>query len=93
MLLYADHEVRTTSYDEVAQAARSRAHGQLTVRVIVAPGLRTDGLPLPVVRDGRDPFRQVYGAHGGEAFLSRPDGYLGLRPPGRAVRSCRRSRR
>lgn len=80
LLLYADHEDQLMPYDEVAEAARSRAHGQLTARVIVALGLRTDGLLLPVVQDSRDEFRQMYGAHGGEAFLIRPDGYVGLRP-------------
>ncbi|MEW1748783.1 FAD-dependent monooxygenase [Streptomyces angustmyceticus] len=80
LLLYADGEDQLASCADVAEAARGRAHGQLTVRVIVAPGLRTDGLPLPVVQDGRDAFRQSYGAHGGEGFLIRPDGYLGLRP-------------
>ncbi|MFJ9467880.1 FAD-dependent monooxygenase [Streptomyces caniferus] len=79
LLLYADHEDQPASYGEVADAARSGAHGQLTVRVIVAPGLRTDGLLLPVVEDGGDEFRRSYGAHGGEGFLIRPDGYVGLR--------------
>ncbi|MFE1174087.1 hypothetical protein [Streptomyces sp. NPDC058773] len=60
-------------------SARRAAQGQLTVWVIAAPELRADGLSLPVVHDGLDAFRQTYGAHGGEGFLIRPDGYLGLR--------------
>jgi hypothetical protein len=78
LLLYADHEDQLPPYDEVADAARSRAHGLLNVRVIAAPHLRTDGLLLPVVQDSRDEFRQIYGARGGEGFLIRPDGYVGL---------------
>ncbi|MEW2437010.1 hypothetical protein AB0952_23135 [Streptomyces caniferus] len=92
-MLYADHEDQSASYGEVADAVRSAAHGQLTVRVIVAPGLRTDGLLLPVVEDGGDEFRQSYGAHGGEGFLIRPDGYGGCVSTGRAVRSWWRSSR
>ncbi|MFG2526870.1 hypothetical protein [Streptomyces sp. NPDC048516] len=70
MLLYADDEDQPTSYDALAEAARSRAHGQLTVRVTVAPGLRTDGLLLSVVQDSRDEFRQMYGAR--RRSLSHP---------------------
>jgi hypothetical protein len=33
----------------------------------------------PIVRDGGGRFRATYGATGMEAFLIRPDGYLGTR--------------
>ncbi|MFF9783089.1 FAD-dependent monooxygenase [Streptomyces nigrescens] len=79
LLLYADDEAQLAPYDEVVASARRGAQGQLSVWVIAAPYLRTDGLVLPVVHDGLDAFRQMYGARGGEGFLIRPDGYLGLR--------------
>ncbi|MFC5251400.1 FAD-dependent monooxygenase [Streptomyces nigrescens] len=79
LLLYADDEAQLAPYDEVVASARRGAQGQLSVWVIAAPHLRTDGLVLPVVHDGLDAFRQMYGARGGEGFLIRPDGYLGLR--------------
>ncbi|QIK05059.1 NAD(P)-binding protein [Streptomyces sp. ID38640] len=79
LLLYADDEAQLAPYDEVVASARRGAQGQLSVWVIAAPHLRTDGLVLPVVHDSLDAFRQMYGARGGEGFLIRPDGYLGLR--------------
>ncbi|MEU3992420.1 hypothetical protein AB0F24_29370 [Streptomyces platensis] len=47
--------------------------------MVAAPHLGTDGVALPVVHDSFDAFRKMYGARGGEGFLIRPDGYLGLR--------------
>ena len=79
LLLYTDDEGQLAPYDEVVASARRTAQGQLSAWVIAAPHLRTDGLTLPVVHDSLDAFRQMYGAHGGEGFLIRPDGYLGLR--------------
>ncbi|GFE12265.1 hypothetical protein Sgleb_03120 [Streptomyces glebosus] len=79
LLLYADDEAQLAPYDEVVASARRGAHGQLSVWVDAAPHLRTDGLALPFVHDSLDAFRKMYGARGGEGFLIRPDGYLGLR--------------
>ncbi|WP_432146287.1 FAD-dependent monooxygenase [Streptomyces sp. bgisy084] len=79
LLLYADDEAQLAPYDEVVASARRGAQGQLSAWVVAAPHLRTDGLALPVVHDGLDAFRRMYGARGGEGFLIRPDGYLGLR--------------
>ncbi|MGW3008146.1 FAD-dependent monooxygenase [Streptomyces sp. NPDC001219] len=79
LLLYADDEAQLAPYDEVVASARRAAQGQLGVWLIAAPRLGTDGLLLPVVRDSLDTFRRNYGARGGEGFLIRPDGYLGLR--------------
>jgi 2-polyprenyl-6-methoxyphenol hydroxylase-like FAD-dependent oxidoreductase len=79
LLLYADDEAQLAPYDEVVASARRGAQGQLSAWVVAAPHLRTDGLSLPVVHDGLDAFRKMYGARGGEGFLLRPDGYLGLR--------------
>ncbi|MEU8686555.1 FAD-dependent monooxygenase [Streptomyces sp. NPDC048611] len=79
LLLYADDEAQLAPYDEVVASARRAAQGQLGVWLIAAWRLGTDGLPLPVVRDSLDTFRRNYGARGGEGFLIRPDGYLGLR--------------
>lgn len=79
LLLYADDEAQLAPYDAVVASARRAAQGRLSAWVVAAPRLRTDGLTLPVVHDGQDMFRQMYGARGGEGFLIRPDGYLGLR--------------
>lgn len=79
LLLYADDEEQPARFDEVAAAAEHAAPGLLNACAVLAPKVRAPGLRLPVVHDGLDEFRSVYGARGGEAILVRPDGYLGLR--------------
>ncbi len=62
-----------------ASALRWSSVFRISHRLVDRYGAGRDGLVLPVVHDGLDAFRQMYGARGGEGFLIRPDGYLGLR--------------
>ncbi|MFF4248766.1 FAD-dependent monooxygenase [Streptomyces sp. NPDC001822] len=80
LLLYADREEQAAVFDGAAAAARSAAHGRLNVCAVLGPGVvRLPAPGVPAVRDGHGEFRRMYGARGGEAFLVRPDGYLGMR--------------
>ncbi|MDF6022604.1 FAD-dependent monooxygenase [Streptomyces sp. JH34] len=79
LLLYADDEDQVMAFDAVAASAERTAPGRLNAYAVLAPGLRSPAPRLPVVHDTRDEFRRVYGARGGEVFLVRPDGHLGLR--------------
>ncbi|MEU5170722.1 FAD-dependent monooxygenase [Streptomyces mutomycini] len=78
LLLYADHEDGTVAFDEVATAARDAGHGMLDTCAVLGSGVRAPSLRTPAVHDSLGEFRRAYGARGGEAFLVRPDGYLGL---------------
>ncbi len=79
LLLYADQEDRLRASDVVAVSAERAAPGLLNACAVLAPGLEAPAPGLPVVHDTLDEFRRTYGARGGEAFLVRPDGHLGLR--------------
>ncbi|WP_205023398.1 FAD-dependent monooxygenase [Streptomyces sp. HB132] len=78
LLLYADHEDQTAVFDEVAAAARNAGHGMLNACAVLDSGVRAPALRTPAAHDGLGEFCRAYGARGGEAFLVRPDGYLGL---------------
>ncbi|MBF6204106.1 FAD-dependent monooxygenase [Streptomyces gardneri] len=79
LLLYAGDSTRTEigSMEELAGAARRRAHRQLDVYLIAAPGAQVDETLLPVVRDRDGAFARGYGATDGAVYVVRPDGYLG----------------
>ncbi|MEU0150088.1 FAD-dependent monooxygenase [Streptomyces sp. NPDC006288] len=79
LLLYADDEDRAAAFDEIASLARHAGHGMLNSCAVLGSGVRAPALRIPAVHDGAGEFRRVYGARGGEAFLVRPDGHLGLR--------------
>ncbi|WP_035791948.1 FAD-dependent monooxygenase [Kitasatospora mediocidica] len=79
LLLYGGADARPAVLDDCAAEAVAAAHGLLDVYAVLAPGARLDGLRMPVVHDADGAFRAGYGARDGEAFLVRPDGYLGAR--------------
>lgn len=70
---------RLVDIEELADTARGVAHGQLTCYCVLPEGVDAGPLPLPVLRDSRGEFRERYGTGGSDAFLVRPDGYLGAR--------------
>lgn len=82
LLLYTDDAATAESvFPQIAELAQRRADHLLGVYAVLAPGVLPDGaasLP-PTVHDSAGEFRAAYGAQGTEAFLIRPDGYLGLR--------------
>ncbi|MQS11361.1 NAD(P)-binding protein [Streptomyces kaniharaensis] len=87
LLLYAGAGtgVEPESLHASAEAARSATHGLLdTYVVLAADAVRPEGLLLPHVRDADGAFRAAYAAADGEAFVIRPDGYLGARLPAAA---------
>ena len=83
LLLYADATEASAGsiFPQLAALAEERANGQLGTYVITPDdvGLAGDGVLPPVLRDSAGQFRAAYGATGMEAFLIRPDGYLGTR--------------
>ena len=79
LFLYADHDGALGGFRDLAASARQRAHGRLHVYAILALGVHTGDLQLPIICDGRNEFRNTYAARNGEGYLVRPDGYLGLR--------------
>ncbi|MEU6174864.1 FAD-dependent monooxygenase [Streptantibioticus parmotrematis] len=89
VLLYADADAQTPELAACATAAREAAHGKVDVYAVLAPGTRWTAreVPPPTLRDAAGSFREAYGAFGGEAFVVRPDGYLGLR--GAAAQAAR----
>ncbi|CAN3984536.1 FAD-dependent monooxygenase [Kitasatospora purpeofusca] len=87
LLLYAgagaDGAARAERLHALADAARAAAHGLLDVQVLLAGGVAAppEGLLLPYARDAAGAFRAACAPADGEAFLVRPDGYLGTRLP------------
>ncbi|MFD9065010.1 FAD-dependent monooxygenase [Kitasatospora purpeofusca] len=87
LLLYAgagaDGAARAEHLHALADAARAAAHGLLDVHVLLAGDAPAppEGLLLPYARDAAGSFRAAYAPADGEAFLVRPDGYLGTRLP------------
>lgn len=83
LLLYADATKASAGsiFPRLAALAEERANGQLDTYVIIPDEveLADDGALPPVLRDSAGQFRAAYGATGMEAFLIRPDGYLGTR--------------
>jgi 2-polyprenyl-6-methoxyphenol hydroxylase-like FAD-dependent oxidoreductase len=82
LLLYAAAPANPAELEDVAAAARERAHGRLRAYAVLAPEVGAGGLALPVVRDGDTRFPGAYGAEGSSAYLIRPDGYLAHRQSG-----------
>jgi len=97
LLLYAGAGTTAEFLHRSAADALSAAHDLLDVYVVLAPDAdaRPEGLRLPYVRDARGSFRAAYAARNGEAFVVRPDGYLGARlpagDPGRPAAHLRRT--
>lgn len=82
LLLYADGAAAAEQvFPRLADLALRRSDGHLAVYAVLAPGvLPGDGALLPpIVHDSAGEFRAAYGPRATEAFLIRPDGYLGLR--------------
>ncbi|WNM32478.1 FAD-dependent monooxygenase [Streptomyces sp. Li-HN-5-11] len=79
LLLYADSAEQTRPFAELAQEARTLAHGELTCCCVLSA--HVDGRPptLPVLRDSRGEFKSRYASEGSTAFLIRPDGHLSAR--------------
>ncbi|MFF3066901.1 FAD-dependent monooxygenase [Kitasatospora sp. NPDC057936] len=96
LLLYAGPETELRSLQACAEVAGAAAHGLLNTYVVFACGAEPSaGLFLPSLRDAGGAFREAYAATDGEAFVIRPDGYLGARlsvgDPGRLVGHLRRT--
>jgi hypothetical protein len=85
LLLYADGTMAAAGklFPRLANLAEERANGQLNTYAVLPNGveLAGDGVLPPVLRDSAGKFQAAYGATGMEAFLIRPDGYLGARVP------------
>ncbi|MGH2345330.1 MAG: FAD-dependent monooxygenase [Chloroflexota bacterium] len=79
LFLYADDEKQLAQFHGLAASASERAHGQLDVCLILAPGVNPFDARLPFVRDEQAGFRDAYAVRGGDAILVRPDGYLAYR--------------
>lgn len=79
LLLYAEREEHAAVFGAVAAEALGAAHGMLNACAVLGPGVRAPAPGVPAVHDTLGEFRRSYGARGGEAFLVRPDGYLGMR--------------
>lgn len=79
LLLYAGPDTSAELLHACAAAADRAAHGLLDSYVIHAPDTRPAGLRLPRAADGAGAFRAGYAPRAGEAFVVRPDGYLGAR--------------
>jgi hypothetical protein len=84
LLLYADGAASAgTLFPHLAELAAEHAVGRLDTYTVVPgdfepPG---DGVMPPIVHDTAGTFRAAYAPKGMEAFLIRPDGYLGTRVP------------
>ncbi|MER5636275.1 FAD-dependent monooxygenase [Kitasatospora sp. NPDC002227] len=81
LLLYAGTATPVADLRAMAETARSAARGLLDAYAVLGPGAPAEGLDLPVVHDATGAFRAAYDAQDGEAFLVRPDWYLGARLP------------
>ena len=83
LLLYADGDAVSagSSFPRLAALVTERTDGQLNTYAIIPDGVEPtgDGVMPPLVRDSAGQFRAAYGAMGVEAFLIRPDGYVGTR--------------
>ena len=83
LLLYADGAAASAGsvLPRLAALAAERTDGQLDTYAVLADAVEPtrDGVMPPVVRDSAGQFRAAYGATGMEAFLIRPDGYVGTR--------------
>ncbi len=86
LLLYApDAATAERAFPHLAARASDRAGGHLDTYAILPEGVDADGpgdAPMPpVLHDTAGRFRAAYAPRGTEAFLIRPDGYLGTRVP------------
>ncbi|MEV4612044.1 FAD-dependent monooxygenase [Kitasatospora sp. NPDC049258] len=79
LLLYANQTTAPAELHACAAAAREAAHGRLDAYAVLTPDADLRGLLLPAVHDTAGAFREAYAARRDEAFLIRPDGYLGHR--------------
>ncbi|PYC87398.1 pentachlorophenol monooxygenase [Streptomyces tateyamensis] len=83
LLLYAGPDATAEALRGYAATARAAAHQLLDVHAVLAPDAALDPaeLRLPYVRDHHGSFITAYAPRDGEAFVIRPDGYLGARLP------------
>ncbi|WP_034274362.1 FAD-dependent monooxygenase [Actinospica robiniae] len=80
LLLYAQNAAAAeTVFPRLAADAAYRAGGHLDAYAVLAEGVEVVGDGIPVVHDSAGQFRAAYAPHDAEAFLIRPDGYLGTR--------------
>jgi pentachlorophenol monooxygenase len=77
VLLYAGPDSRVEALEAVAGAAVGAACGLTDVYVIAHADAKVDSTVLPLVRDSAGDFARAYTGGGAEAFVVRPDGYLG----------------
>ncbi|MCE0767866.1 FAD-dependent monooxygenase [Pseudonocardia kujensis] len=85
LLLHAGTAEGTAAFDKVAATAAELAHGRIRALAVLAPDVEPPPLRMPVLRDGAGEVRAHLRAADGEAFLVRPDGYLGHRGPAAGV--------
>ncbi|HEY3480159.1 MAG TPA: FAD-dependent monooxygenase, partial [Streptomyces sp.] len=89
LLLYVGPGTSADALLRCVAAAEEATHDRLDVYAVLAPdkaeegaqGGALSGLGLASVTDADGEFRAAYGASEGEAFVVRPDGYLGGRFP------------
>ena len=84
LLLYGDGNASAGSvFPHLAALAAERTDGHVDTYAVFPEGIEPsgDGVMPPIVRDSRGEFRAAYEPNGMEAFLIRPDGYLGARVP------------
>lgn len=80
LLLYApDAASAENILPRLAADAASRAGGHLDAYAVLAEGVEALSDGIPIVHDAAGQFRAAYDPRGTEAFLIRPDGYLGTR--------------
>jgi 2-polyprenyl-6-methoxyphenol hydroxylase-like FAD-dependent oxidoreductase len=79
LVLYADTAEGAAGFDKLAATAAELAHGRIRAVAVLAPGFGAPYLRTPVLRDDAGEVRAHLRATDGEAFVVRPDGYLGHR--------------
>jgi pentachlorophenol monooxygenase len=81
VLLYAGADTGPAdveSFEVAGEAAVAAARGDVNVYLIAAPGADVATTVLPLIRDAKSEFADVYSPGGRTAFVVRPDGYLGF---------------
>ncbi len=79
LLIYAGAAVNAddvATFERIAEAAVSAAHGRLDAYLIAAPNVAVGATTMPVIRDSADEFARRYRADAATVHLVRPDGYL-----------------
>ena len=80
LLLYTDDAAEAErAFPGLAELASQRADHHLDVYTVLAAGVEGNTAPPSTVHDTGGEFAAAYAPRGTEAFLVRPDGYLGAR--------------